>query len=171
MLGEIQRRGGIGPVAIDEAIAHARQFVDSCPSDATTAIDLGSGGGLPALVVAVDRPSLSIELVERRAKRVDLLRFGVRALGLVDRVTVVDADVRELIEPVSRRSVDLVTARSFAPPLTTLEVATKLLRLGGTVLISDPPDGATRWRRADLVALGVRDDGAEQGVHRFTRVS
>ncbi|MEY4231293.1 MAG: putative ribosomal small subunit methyltransferase, partial [Actinomycetota bacterium] len=119
-----------------------------------------------------------LALIERREKRADLLRYGVRALDLADRVEVVAADVETLITSHSRQlvrgsvhpgSVDVVTARSFAPPLAVLGVAGQLLRPGGTCIISDPPDGRDRWTLDDLAALAFDDDGRHDGVHRFRR--
>lgn len=140
VLGQIQRRGGIGPVDLGDAIEHAERYVRSIPSRVRTVIDLGSGGGLPGLVVAVRRPHVHLELVERRAKRADLLRFGVRALGLGDRVSVFDRDVEDLLAADPPRQVDVVTARSFAPLPTALAVAARVLVPGGRCLVSAPPD-------------------------------
>src|SRR5438045_1711847 len=66
VLEEIQRRGGIGRVPIDDAIAHARQFVVALPIESGVLLDLGSGGGLPGLVIAVEAPAWHVVLVERR---------------------------------------------------------------------------------------------------------
>jgi hypothetical protein len=94
VLTEIQRRGAIGRVSIDEAIAHAEQYVAALPDDlhGGELVDLGSGGGLPGLVIIARRPDFRVTLVERRDKRADLLRFGVRGLGATDRAEVVAAD-------------------------------------------------------------------------------
>jgi len=51
-LAVIQARGAIGERALVEAVAHADRFVALIPPDARTLVDLGSGGGLPALVIA-----------------------------------------------------------------------------------------------------------------------
>jgi 16S rRNA (guanine527-N7)-methyltransferase len=178
VLSEIQRRGAIGRGPIDAAITHARRFVGALPEPVpgvvVTVIDLGSGGGLPGLVIAVDRPDVHLTLVERREKRADLLRYGVRALDLVDRVEVIAADVETVItasdrDPLDRDPIDAVTARSFAPPLVVLRIAGRLLRPGGCCIISDPPDGRDRWTPGDLAALGFDDDGRHDGVHRFRR--
>jgi len=182
VLSEIQRRGAIGRGPIDAAIAHARRFVAALPEPVpgvdVIAVDLGSGGGLPGLVIAVDRPDVRLTLIERREKRADLLRYGVRALDLTDRVEVVAADVETVITShsrplargsVVRGSVDVVTARSFAPPLAVLGVAARLLRPGGTCIISDPPDGRDRWTSNDLAALSFDDVERHDGVHRFRR--
>jgi hypothetical protein len=139
VLGEIQRRGAIGRVDLGDAIEHADRYAAAVPSTARTAIDLGSGGGLPGLVIAVRCPDVALTLVERRAKRADLLRYGVRALGLAARVTVLDVDVAVLMGDPDRERVDLVTARSFAPLPQVLEVARQLLSATGVCVVSTPP--------------------------------
>ena len=168
VLGEIQRRGGIGRGSIDAAIEHALAYVAALPSTAGVLVDLGSGGGLPGLVIAVAAPAWELRLVERRAKRADFLRYGVGALGLGERVHVHAEDV----ERYARRApstADVVTARSFAPPLVVLRTACPLLRTPGLVLVSDPPDGLPRWTTEDLDALGLRDLGAVGGIRRIVR--
>ena len=139
VLREIQRRGAIGRLDLGEAIAHADRYVDALPDQVTEAIDLGSGGGLPGLVIATRCRHLRLRLVERRAKRADLLRFGVRALGLGDRVQVVEGDVVSLLKTGELASADVVTARSFAPLPHVLEIAGGLLRGRGCCLVSAPP--------------------------------
>lgn len=179
VLSEIQRRGAIGRIPIIDAVAHADRFVAALPASTPEApirrlVDLGSGGGLPGLVIAARRRDLSVTLIERRSKRADLLRYGVRSLGLVDSVVVVDGDIagftRALRERAdsTERAVDVVTARSYGPPLVVLADATPLLRPGGVVLISEPPDTtAARWTPAELAALGVVDEGTHDGIRRF----
>ena len=166
VLGEIQRRGGIGPVAIAEAIAHSDSFVAACPDDLTAAADLGSGGGLPGLVLAVRLPGLAFHLIERRATRADLLRFGVAALGLGGRVEVHGEDVASF----AARGVpiDLVTARSFASSIITLRAAAAVLGPAGWVFVSDPPTPFP-VRPADLTALSLSEVDAVGGIRRYRR--
>lgn len=166
VLTAIQRRGGIGRGPVHEAVAHARRFVECLPGPSGVLVDLGSGGGLPALVIAVDAPGWYVHLVERRQKRVDLLGYGVQALGLPDRVEVHGDDV-ERFTTGHLAVADVVTARSFAPPLAVVRTALPLLRRPGLVLVSDPPDGAPRWSPDELVQLGVQDRGALGGIRRF----
>lgn len=127
-------------------------------------VDLGSGGGLPGLVIAHRRPDLSITLVERRTKRVDLLRYGIRALGL-DSVTVYEGDIADF-----SGQCDVVTARSFGPPLTVLDVSAAIVVTGGLVLISEPPSGLPHWSAADIGALGFADLDSLDGIRRFVRL-
>ena len=43
-------------------------------------LDIGSGGGLPGLVIAHDRPDVHVTLIDRREKRTDLLQRQVTRL-------------------------------------------------------------------------------------------
>jgi len=172
ILGEIQRRGAIGPVDLTSAVAHADGFVAAIPTSARTAIDLGSGGGLPGLVIGVRLPPLRLQLVERRAKRADLLRFAVRALDLSDHVTVVETDAQVLADELVATGglVDVVTARSFAAPEVLLPLASRLLRPGGVLVVSDPPSGHGKWTQTQLQGADLVDRGSKGGVHVLERL-
>lgn len=168
-LAAIQERGAIGAAtSLVDAVAHADQFVTLIPIQASTLADLGSGGGLPGLVIALRRHDLDVVLVERRRARADLLLRAVARLELGGRVRVHADDVRTLAAA-SPHSFDVVTARSFAAPPVTARWAVALLRPGGTLLVSEPPDDdPRRWAPAVLSALGLVDQGREQGVRRFS---
>ena len=168
-LASIQARGAIGPVSLTDAVRHADQFVAAIPPGARRLVDLGSGGGLPGLVIAERCPHLAVTLVERRATRADLLRRAVSGLGLSERVAVVAADVRTVVAS-QANSFDVVTARSFGPPAETLRWAAALLVPGGRLIVSEPPeDIADRWPIALLDRFAMTDLGRDQGVRRFQR--
>lgn len=168
VLAEIQRRGGIGPLDLDDAIAHAEAYVEALPDDCATLIDLGSGGGLPGVVIAVRRPEIDVLLVERRAARADLLRYAVRALQMIDHVQVTERDARDL-RSVLAGPVDAVTARSFAAPEVLIPLAATLLRADGVLVMSDPPDRAARWTPEQLLSWRFAEDGRVDGVRRLRR--
>jgi len=168
-LAAIAARGAIGESSIQRAIEHAQQYVDKVPAPAGTLCDLGSGGGLPGLVIAVRCPLLQVTLVERRATRADLLRRAVRSLELDERVDVVADDVQQVALH-SPGAFDVVTARSFAAPSITAKWAGVLLRPGGMLIVSEPPDDdPARWTPAVLEAAGLLDQGRDQGVRTFLR--
>lgn len=155
-LAASQRSGFLGARPIDQVIEHAREFVRalegmSGAGDVPQVLDLGAGGGVPGLVVANDRPDIMITLLDRRAKRTDFLVRVVSRLGWTDRVTVVCCDVDAFTPP---QPFDAVVARGFGPPDRTLTVATRLARIGGRLVISEPPD-ADRWSSSLLDQLGV----------------
>lgn len=120
-------------------------------------IDIGSGAGLPALILAVAFPETTWTLVERRAGRTDLLRRAVHRLDLLDRVDVVTGDAAVVGWSDLRGTADWVTARSFGTPGDTAEVAAPLLRTGGSLLVSEPIETLveTRWPSAGLQRCGL----------------
>lgn len=168
VLTAIQVRGGIGPQPIADAIVHSDRFVAACPQDAARGVDLGSGGGLPGLVLAIRRPALELHLIERRATRADLLRYGVSALALGERVTVHSVDVGDVAQ-LGLGAVDLVTARSFAPLAVTLRTAAEILGPSGCILVSAPPEGVTLQDDGLLAELGLTRDDAPGGIFRCRR--
>ena len=82
---------------------------------AARVVDIGSGAGLPGIVLACARPDLRIDLVEPMARRVTFLKEAVAVLALAGRVSVVRGRAEE--RAVSRRvaPVAWVTARAVAP--------------------------------------------------------
>jgi 16S rRNA (guanine527-N7)-methyltransferase len=80
-------------------------------------VDVGSGAGLPGIVLAIARPDVSVVLVEPLARRTAFLEEAVAALGL-DRTSVVRARAEELAPVRGRPRIDraeVVTARAVAP--------------------------------------------------------
>lgn len=72
--------------------------------------DVGTGPGLPGLVLALARPDLEVLLVDSNGKKTRFLREAVRQLGLGDRCRVEQARVETLRDPVGY---DTVTSRAF----------------------------------------------------------
>jgi 16S rRNA G527 N7-methylase RsmG len=168
-LAVIQARGAIGERSLSDAIAHADRFVDLIPPGRRTVIDLGSGGGLPALVIAYRRSDLIVTMVERRATRADLLRRAVAALDLGGRTIVVDNDVANVCDAVGG-VFDVVTARSFADIATTARFIDRLLGEGGLALISEPPaDRTEKWSVVLTELSRLADDGVHQGIRVLRR--
>jgi 16S rRNA (guanine527-N7)-methyltransferase len=92
------------------------------------AADLGSGAGLPGVVVAIALPRLRMLLVERRPRRAALLELVVEELG-VSNATVFAGRVAEMPGPV-----DVALARAFAPLDEAWAQARGILRAGGRLV-------------------------------------
>jgi 16S rRNA (guanine527-N7)-methyltransferase len=157
VLTEAQRIGALGTQSIVDIIAHARSFADALPPTITSCVDLGSGAGVPGLVIAIARPSIHITLVDRRSKRTDTLQRAVRSLNLENQVSVVCADIERFAQqPETKHSFDAACARGFGPPEFTLKWSARLVKAGGVIVVSEPPLGSPdRWKDIDLHALGV----------------
>lgn len=93
--------------------------------------DVGSGAGLPGLVLAIARPDVALVLIEPMERRVDWLTEEADALGL-DNVEVVRARAEDaqLGEPL-----DQVTARAVSALSKLLPLTAPLLRPGGDFIV------------------------------------
>lgn len=162
VLEEARSKGFLGPGPVEAHLDHALGFVDCVPVHATSVVDLGSGGGLPGLVLAVARPVVSVRLVDASQRRCAHLEAAVATLGIGERCTVHWGRAETLAhEPGLREASDVVTARSFGAPAVTAECAAGFLRVGGTLVVSEPPpddaeqDRALRWPTEPLAVLGL----------------
>lgn len=157
VLGEAQRIGALGTQPVHEIIDHAISFVGVLPASTQSCVDLGSGAGVPGLVIAIARPHLQMTLVDRRSKRTDSLERAVRVLGIQERVTIVCADIEDFSRgPGVSGSFDAACARGFGPPDYTIWCSAKLVRSGGVVVVSEPPaEEPDRWEEIQLESLGI----------------
>lgn len=146
LLEEARTAGFLGPGPVEVHLRHAEGFVAVCrhlwPDGATPPVllDLGSGGGLPGLVVASRWPEVTLVLLDAQGRRAAFLGDAVRRLGLDSRVSVhhgrAEAAGRD---PLLRGHFDGVLARSFGQPAVVAECAAPLLTLGGWLVVSEPP--------------------------------
>jgi 16S rRNA (guanine527-N7)-methyltransferase len=141
------------------------------------ALDLGTGGGVPGLVLAMARPGVRWTLVDSVRKKADAVRGFAQALSLD--LTVV-AERAEILgrQPAHRGAYDLVVARACAPLPVLAEYALPILAVGGTLLAWKGPIAADELRDGAAAAallggappesrpVGVRSLGA----HRFVTV-
>lgn len=157
-LERARRLGVLGPGPIDDHVEHAEGFLEALVDVApgTTVVDLGSGGGVPGLIVVEARPDLRVVLLDAMEKRTALLAEAVGAMDADGRVQVRTGRAEVLgRDPELRGVASAVTARSFGGPATTAECAAPLLAVGGRLVVSEPPDGGDRWPAEGLEPLGL----------------
>ena len=113
---------------------HAAREAAATEGREASLIDVGSGGGLPGLVLACIAPELSITLVEATGKKARFLEETAGTLGL-DRVVVL-AERAENVgrDPAHREVHDLVTSRAVGPLNVLAEYLVPLARVDGTIL-------------------------------------
>jgi len=95
-------------------------------------VDVGSGGGVPGIPLAIARPDLRVSLVEATDKKCAFLRAVTRALGL--KVDVVTERAEKLATGHLKGAFDVVTARAVAPIETLLGWTAPLAKPGGALL-------------------------------------
>jgi len=134
--------------------------------------DIGSGAGLPGLVLAVARPDVHMVLIEPMERRVDWLTSEAAELGL-DNVTVIRARAEEtrLDAPL-----DQVTARAVSSLSKLIPITTPLVKHGGELLfmkgsrVGEEMDAAAKViRKAHLINVEILTLG-EGIVPEVTRV-
>lgn len=160
ILGRAREFGFLGPGELEHHRDHALGYLQVMGRGwAGRAADLGSGGGVPGLVLALACPESDWVLIDAQARRADFLVSAVQQLGLGGRVSVLHERAEVVGRAVSHRSIyDFVVARSFATPAVTAECAAPLLRKGGHLIVSEPPvDGRVveRWPREGLRQLSL----------------
>lgn len=158
LLVEAQELGLVGPGPVDRHVAHARGFAEAVGEEpAGGLVDLGSGGGIPGLVLALVWPSTSWVLVDGRARSASFLAGAVESLHLQDRVRVIEGRGEVLGRmPEHRGRHEVVVARGLAVPAATAECAAGFLVPGGRLVVSEPPGSSgDRWEREGLHSVGM----------------
>jgi 16S rRNA (guanine527-N7)-methyltransferase len=173
--------GFLGPGPIERHLVHAEGFVSLARAQsgprAVRLLDLGSGGGLPGLVIAAEWAESNLVLLEANERRAQFLERAVFSCGLQRRVTVVHqrAEITGR-DPLYRGAFDGVVVRSFGPPAVVAECAAPFLRVGGWLIVSEPPShdmggsecsaltsaadvdfggGLSRWPEDQLARVGL----------------
>ena len=153
-------RGLIGPREVsrlwDRHLINCALVAPLVPQDATVA-DLGSGAGLPGLVLALVRTDLRVTLIEPMARRVAFLEEVVDALGLDD-VEVVRGRAEEWRRP---ERFDVVTARALAPLPRLLRWSVPLIAEGGMLLAMK---GSSAQEEVDTSAAELTRSGLRAEV-------
>jgi 16S rRNA (guanine527-N7)-methyltransferase len=151
-------RGIVGPAEAtriwDRHLLNCGVLARLMPASGTV-VDVGSGAGLPGIVLAILLPESRVTLLEPMARRVDFLHECVHELGLGNvqvlrgRAEEHDGELRA----------DVVTARAVAPLDKLAALACGLARPGGRVLAIKGASAAAELARAQpvLARLGISD--------------
>ncbi|HEV7440899.1 MAG TPA: 16S rRNA (guanine(527)-N(7))-methyltransferase RsmG [Methylobacterium sp.] len=145
----------VGPATLSEVwtrhVADALQLLDLAP-EATRWLDLGSGAGIPGLILAIagaDRPGFTVDLVESNARKCAFLTEAARLTGAPARVH--NARIEDVIGRLA--GAEIVCARALANLDQLLAWTEPLLKMGTTGLFPKGRDveaeltqAAQRWR-------------------------
>jgi len=155
-------RGFLGPREVDRIwdrhIANCAVVEELIPENSKV-FDIGSGAGLPGLVLAIVRPDITIGLIEPLMRRSEFLTEVAADLGITQRVTVMRGRAEEL----KGHNASVVTARAVAPLGKLLTWALPLTTKGGQILAMKGSSAATeiadaadilKGRKAEIVRCG-----------------
>ena len=166
--------GFLGSMPVEEQIDHALGFVAAAEAALgrapTTAADLGTGGGVPGLILHSCWPTCRLVLVDGNERRTDFLVAEVAGWTDGSEIMVVRGRAEEIgRDRTYRGTFELVTARSFGRPSVTVECGAPLLSSGGVMVVSEPPgdDTERRWPEGGLEELGLSPLGRTRFDDRF----
>ena len=146
-------RGFLGPREVDRIwdrhIANCAVVEELIPENSRV-FDIGSGAGLPGLVLAIVRPDIQIGLIEPLMRRSQFLEEVIIDLGITNRVKVIRGRAEEL----KGQSAPVVTARAVAPLGKLLTWALPLTAKGGQILALKGSSAATEIANATDILKG-----------------
>lgn len=165
LASEGPERGLIGPREVDRLwerhIVNCALMTGAIEPGVTTVADVGSGAGLPGVLIAIARPDLRVTLIETMQRRVTWLEEVNVSLGLG--MEVVRGRAEELH---GQRSFDVVTARAVAALDKLAKWTLPLVADGGMLLAmkgssaQDELDAASKvLRRLGAVESSIRQYG------------
>ncbi len=124
-----------GDEAIDRLLLEPVLATKYLPRPDAVTLDIGSGGGSPAIPMKLAAPGISLRMVESKTRKAAFLREVVRTLGLAK--AAVDAVRSEelLVRPTLHEAVDVVTLRAVRVDRKTLAELQSFIRPGGLLFL------------------------------------
>lgn len=162
-------------VQIDHALGFVQTFESSLGRPPHSVLDLGSGGGLPGLVLHQAWPETEVVLLEASERRADFLRSelarsGTESSRAAGPVEVVRGRAEGIAHQTRYRGrFEGVSSRSFGAPAVVAECGAPFLANRGILVVSEPPDedGSSRWPEEGLAEFGLGRGEATRVDDRF----
>ncbi len=123
-----------------QLVAQSVRLADYLPEGCGRVIDIGSGGGIPGIPIAICRPTIDVTLIDATAKKIRFIDTTATKLELQN-IAAIQGRVEELgRQPEYRESFDVGTARALAALPTLVEYTLPFIKVGGTALLPKGPD-------------------------------
>jgi 16S rRNA (guanine527-N7)-methyltransferase len=130
------------------------------PSEGASLLDIGSGAGLPGIVIALARPDLKVTLLEPLQRRIDFLEEVVAELGI--EITVKRGRAESF-----KGGFNFVTARAVAPLPKLATVSWHLVMGGGSLLAMKGESAAAELEAARVEAPKIFKKVAKAELHEI----
>jgi 16S rRNA (guanine527-N7)-methyltransferase len=129
---------------------------------ASSIVDIGSGGGVPGIPLAIELPHASVCLVESQGWKAEFLLSCARALDHESRLTVCAERAEASPGVLGRELYDAGTARALAAPIVVAEYLAPLVRVGGNLVLWSTAEQASDPLVAPRADLGLGSPSVEQ---------
>jgi 16S rRNA (guanine527-N7)-methyltransferase len=170
---------------IQHLVLESLMLLAVVPDPASPVLDIGSGPGIPGLILKLARPDWDVTLVEATRRRANFLRHVIRQLGLQG-VIVHGARAETLVSSDLVNRFATVTMRAVAAPEAAMRLAAPFLAPTGTLVVPLGPEagsfeghvrevtlprtGELPWRRRFLIIRRADlDAGVPRGTERLGR--
>lgn len=141
-------------------VGDAEVLLPYLPGYPHTLADVGSGGGVPGMILAIHRPDVEVTLIESVGKKAGFLEDAAKQLGLAN-VSVVNGRAERL----ANQQFNVVTTRAVASLEKLLTWCRPLVRVGGTMLAMKGPKLAEEMEQAEPI---VRQQKATITTHPYS---
>jgi 16S rRNA (guanine527-N7)-methyltransferase len=142
------QRGLIGPREADRVwerhIENCIPLTTLLPDQNATVADVGSGAGLPGVVIALAKPGLKVTLIEPLQRRVEFL------YEVVDALKIKNVEIIRAKSEVVKGSYNFVTARAVAPLPRLIQTTWHLVAPGGSLLAMKGESAAAEMAESEL---------------------
>lgn len=155
-------------------VGESRRLQEVAEIDAgAEVIDVGSGAGLPGIVIAVVRPDVRVSLLEADTRKCGFL---IHAAGLLELPTLRVINQRAELaghDPALREHFDVAVSRAVAAAPVLCELALPLVRIGGRLaaLVGGPAAGAAASAAHAADLCGGGPPGVRDGVVLVTKIA
>jgi 16S rRNA (guanine527-N7)-methyltransferase len=128
-------------LAIDRMLVEPLVAAQRIPDKKLNLLDIGSGGGSPAIPLGLARPKVSLTMVESKTRKAAFLREAVRTLEL-DGAAVETVRYEELLlRPEMHEAMELVTVRAVRVDRSLLDRLQAFVAPGGQIFLFRGPSG------------------------------
>ena len=160
--------GAIGTQSVDSLRDHALGFIinEWRRHEGLHLVDIGTGAGVPGILLSVELPESRWTLIDRSRRRCDYTNRAVQVLKLGDRVSVRHTRAGQFSRSCDgRERFDGATARLFGPVTELAECGLPLLKVGASLVVSVSRATSDQWMNTDL----TDKTGCEVASHWTTR--
>ena len=139
----------------DAVEKHFRDSLEGvCYLNGKNLLDVGSGGGFPAIPLSIMRPDVEVTMIDSTGKKVDFLNSVCKRLSLNAHAEHQRAE--EYANTLKRESFDVVTARAVASLPTLLEYCIPFVKVGGRFIAYKTDESELISAEKALLTLGAK---------------